>query len=271
LTQLSSFSPDTGFDTGTTGPKVAENPTNDKGPDDQTTPLPAEPQDAAGPSDETVPAHPLPPASLLQPQPGPSSKFFTLGSTTSEVLDVQGAPTRVQGQTWSYGLSEVQFKNGLVWKFNNFDGSLRVRMLPGASEAGALSEYISIGSPEDAVLLVQGTPTRVEGERWFYGFSEIVFKNGRIAEYDNYFGNLKIRLLPSGPADHKAPGNFFTLGSTPDQVLAVQGTPTSIHGNRWSFGFSAVSFRDGKVHDVTDTEGNLRFIAPERAGENEGQ
>ena len=133
-----------------------------------------------------------------------------------------------------------------------------------------LPAHITIGSSQEEVLLVQGTPTRVDGDKWFYGFAELVFKNGRVAEYDNYFGTLKVRLLPPTDSEPEPPGNYFTIGSTPDEVLAVQGTPTSIHGNRWSFNFDVVSFRDGKVHNVSNADGDLRFIAPEKTSDAEG-
>ncbi|SPF32409.1 hypothetical protein SBDP1_1040047 [Syntrophobacter sp. SbD1] len=243
-------------DTETTVPQNAEpspgaNNTNTEGPSEATAPqTSAHLTSPASPSD-------LPPA-LLQPQPTERSSFFTLGSTTSEVLSVQGTPSRVQGQTWIYGLSEVDFRNGRVSRFNNFDGSLRVQMQPVVSENTDTPDHITIGSGKEEVLLVQGTPTRVEGNRWFYGFAELVFKNGRVAEYDNYFGALKMRILPSTPSGSEPPPNF-TIGSTPDEVLAVQGTPTAIHGNRWSFDFSSVLFQNGKVISVINSEGALRY------------
>ena len=40
---------------------------------------------------------------------------------------------------------------------------------------------------------------------------------------------------------------YFTLGSTSDEVLAIQGTPTQISGKRWSYGFSYIDFENGRV------------------------
>ncbi|MGA3117546.1 MAG: J domain-containing protein [Syntrophobacteraceae bacterium] len=268
LTQLPSFFPDNAVDKETLGPPTVEHSPEARGPDSP------KPSEATGPQpsvDLTAPPSSVAPPALLEPQPAPPSAFFTIGSPASEVLSIQGSPSRIQGQTWTYGLSEIQFRNGRVWKFNNFDGSLRVRMQPSVPEDPAPAPaYITIGSSEEEVLLVQGTPTRVERDKWFYGFSELVFKNGRVVEYDNYFGNLKIRVLPSALSGPEPSGNFFTIGSTPDEVLALQGTPTAIHGDRWSFDFAVVIFRDGKVHDVTSSDGTLRFIAPKKTGDTEG-
>jgi hypothetical protein len=133
-------------------------------------------------------------------------------------------------------------------------------MQPEIPKDREIPPHVTIGSSEDEVLLVQGTPTKVEDNRWFYGFAELVFKNGRVAEYDNYFGRLKMRILPS--AQSEPPKQFFTIGSTQDEVLDIQGTPTSIHGNRWSFNFAVVTFLDGKVNTVANADESLRFIAP---------
>ncbi len=264
LTQLPSFFPDHPADTETPGPPAVEHLPEAKEPN---SPKPPEANGPQSSTDLTATPSPVLPPALLQPQPQAPSDFFTVGSTASEVLAIQGTPSRVQGQTWTYGLSEVQFRNGRVSKFNNFDGSLRVQMQPGVSEDRVPPAYITIGSNEEEVLLVQGTPTRIEGNKWFYGFSELVFKHGRVVEYDNYFGSLKISLLPSSLSGPESAGDSFTVGSTPDEVLAVQGTPTAVHGDRWSFDFAVVIFRDGKVYDVANSNGNLHFIAPERTGD----
>ncbi len=226
-----------------------------------------DPSEAAGSHPQLGP--PVPPM-LIQPELEPRKSYFSLGSSSSDVLKIQGTPNRVQGQTWIYGLSEVQFRNGLVWRFNNFDGSLRVRMHPEVQEGRELPTHITIGSSEEEVLLVQGTPTRVEGNKWFYGFAEIRFNNGRVAEYDNYFGTLKIQVLPAALSSAGKARSYFTIGSTPDEVLKIQGTPTSIQGNRWSFNFSVVSFRDGKVFNVVNPDGSLRYVAPEDLNGREG-
>ncbi len=60
---------------------------------------------------------------------------------------------------------------------------------------------------------------------------------------------------------------FFTVGSSADEVLAVQGTPVSIRGNMWFYDFSDVLFRDGRVGWVNDPGGRLRFVPKEALSE----
>src|SRR6185503_13505174 len=48
----------------------------------------------------------------------------------------------------------------------------------------------------------------------------------------------------------------FTLGSSRDDVLAAQGTPSAMdmsHGETWSYGASTVRFRKGKVIEWSAT------------------
>lgn len=209
------------------------------------------------PSNQTKGPNPPQVSGLAEEAP-----HFTLGSTEAEVLRVQGPPSRVHGQVWTYGLSEVHFREGRVWRYNNFDQSLKVMVLPSVIASGNEPEFFTLGSTKDDVLRVQGTPTRIEGNRWYYGFSEVRFKGGAVEDYDNYFGNLKVRILPSEVTEATSPQNYFTIGSSQNEVLAVQGTPTSIQGNFWFYHLSNILFRDGKVQHVVNAAGNLRFVSP---------
>ncbi|MBP8644818.1 MAG: J domain-containing protein [Syntrophobacteraceae bacterium] len=222
------------------------------------------PNAVSGAAPETAsPASESPPRGHTSgPSPYSPPPFFTLGSTEKEVLQVQGPPSRIHGQTWTYNLSEVHFKDGQVWRYNNFDGSLKVQLTPSTSPQGDPPSFFSLGSSKDEVLLVQGTPTRIQGNRWYYGFSEIRFKDNRVQGYDNYFGNLKVRLFPSDPLVGEAHPDFFTMGATPDEVLVVQGTPTSIQGNTWFYDLSSILFRESKVQYVSNISSNLRYVAP---------
>jgi hypothetical protein len=199
----------------------------------------------------------------------PHSELISMGSTQEDVLRIQGPPQVVRGQTWVYGVSELGFKEGRVVRYNNFDGSLRVRVLPSRGMPSPPPSFYTIGSSADDVLAVQGTPTRMDGNRWTYGFSEIRFKDGKVEEYDNFFGDLKVQLSSRQTASAGQAMGFFTVGSTADEVLAVQGTPTSIRGNLWYYQMSSVLFRKGKVHYVFNSSGNLRFVPKEELSRSE--
>ena len=103
---------------------------------------------------------PLPPALLPPVGPSTDGSFYGIGSTQADVLRVQGPPTRTQGQTWVYGLSDMQFKEGRLWRYNNFDGSLKIRLTPSAVATGEHPAFFTLGSNQNEVLLVQGTPTQ---------------------------------------------------------------------------------------------------------------
>jgi hypothetical protein len=59
--------------------------------------------------------------------------------------------------------------------------------------------FITIGSSKSDVVRVQGTPTTIiksdmiSEECWFYGYSNITLKNGRVYQWDNN-GNLKVKM-----------------------------------------------------------------------------
>ncbi len=225
------------------------------------------PADAHSPQDEERPL-PSPtgkvrrlPITRLFPSRGHAS--FTIGSTQEEVLRAQGAPERIRGLTWVYGLSDVSFKDGKVVRYNNFGGELRVRMTPARVSSEVSSQWFTLGSTSDEVLRIQGTPTRVEGSKWFYGFSEVSLRNGRVDGFDNYFGSLKVKMLPASDLLRAESNSSFSIGSSTDEVLAIQGTPTSIRGNVWFYRFSNVVFRNGRVQNVVDTAGVLRFVLPD--------
>lgn len=236
----------------------------------QTDPREVRPQQRAGaPTPAGAPSRQSSEATARQQASAPSAAqhvapigYFTVGSSQAEVLRIQGSPQKIHGQTWVYNLSEVKFKDGRVDRYNNFDGSLKVRLLPSQpSTAGAA--YFTLGSTQDEVLVAQGTPTRISHNTWYYGFSQIRFRNRMVVAYDNFFGNLKVRVAPSRQHEPGAPVSFFTVGSDADEVLAVQGTPTSIQGNMWFYGFSSILFRDGRVEYVFDTSGHLHFREPD--------
>jgi len=140
---------------------------------------------------------------------------------------------------------------------------------PGSS---AIKGYFSLGSSKDEVLAAQGTPTSIinggglVGDIWNYGFSSVDFTTaGYVKGYSNISGNLQVLARPTEKDTSEAKAGYFGLGSTKDEVLAIQGTPTGIisggglTGDIWSYEFSSVNFNtNGTVVGYSNIGRNLR-------------
>ena len=198
--------------------------------------------------------HPSAPLKVKMLHPGNfvgSLGFYTVGSTKDDILAVQGTPTHLTDTEWGYGPSSVYFSDGRVagWRIDS-STPLGVKVLPSGRVDGN-RDYFTVGSTKDKVLVVQGTPTSLTDTEWGYGLSSVFFSSGRVVSW---------RIHPSAPLGLKVPptgqvdGNrgYFTVGSTKDEVLAVQGTPTILTDPIWGYGRSSVYFRNGRVVSWVD-------------------
>lgn len=197
--------------------------------------------------------------------------YFSIGSTKREVERVQGTPTSVNKSDffdeWSYGLSSIDFENGRVKSYHNISGNLRVRLRSPkvADNEKSSPNYFTLGSSKKQVLRVQGTPSSVNKsdffDEWTYGLSSIDFENGVVRSYHNITGNLNVIMLPRSGTAYSNSG-FFSIGSTKDEVLAVQGTPTAVQKSaffdEWSYGLSSIDFEYGRVKSYHNISNNLR-------------
>ncbi|MFK7951093.1 MAG: J domain-containing protein [Saprospiraceae bacterium] len=124
--------------------------------------------------------------------------YFTIGSSRSDVIDLQGTPTRIRKygstETLSYGLSSVEIKNGVVAEYNNFDKNLKIQV---NSNTKSSLNYFTIGSSRSDVIDLQGTPTKIRKygstETLSYGLSSVEIENGIVVEYNNFDKNLKVK------------------------------------------------------------------------------
>ena len=107
--------------------------------------------------------------------------------------------------------------------------------------------YFTIGSTREQVLAIQGTPTAFSQDKLEYGASEVYLRGGKVVNWKIWpeLNPLKAKLIPTS-AVSASPG-YFTVGSTRDEVLAVQGTPTGFTDNMFEYGASEVYFIGGKV------------------------
>jgi outer membrane protein assembly factor BamE (lipoprotein component of BamABCDE complex) len=139
--------------------------------------------------------------------------------------------------------------------------------LPPANQISA--DYFTLGSTMDHVASVMGAPTRtnefLDEMWWYFRYSRVTFQNGLVSEWDNTSNNLKVKLATSSPAK-----DYFTQGSTQDEVIAVMGTPTRtnkfLDEMWWYYRYSRVTFKDGRVAEWDDTSNNLKVRWTDHAG-----
>ena len=203
-----------------------------------------------------------------------ASPRFTLGSHEDDVLRLQGTPSDIDRydasgyEIWRFGSSTVKIDAGTrqVMEWDN-NGSLKVHLAPG--DQTTASPRFTLGSHEDDVLRLQGTPSDIDRydasgyEIWRFGSSTVKVdaRTRGVVEWDNH-GNLKVRLLPGSKTTSS---RSFSKGSHQDDVLRLQGTPTNIKRydasgyDVWNFGLSTVKI-DSRSRLVLEwvNNGNLK-------------
>ena len=114
-------------------------------------------------------------------------------------------------------------------------------------------EYFTIGSTKKEVLTVQGIPTAYSHDIFEYGHSKVFFAGEKVVGWEDapIWIHLNVQLRPGHVVDGSK--HHFTIGSTRDEVLAVQGTPTGFSYNTFEYGTSKVHFRGGRVASWEDT------------------
>ena len=170
--------------------------------------------------------------------------FFTIGSSKSDVIAVQGRPEQVMHGLFRYGFSSIFFEDDIVIGWHqSHDTQLKVKMIPmNAYE----STFFTKGSTRDEVISIQGTPDhyRDRGRELRYGESRVTFEKGRVVSWHQHNDTpLRAKLLPKVFSN----ATHFTHNSTSDEVLSVQGTPTHFGENTFHYGYSTVQFRDDRV------------------------
>ena len=115
--------------------------------------------------------------------------------------------------------------------------------------------FFTVGSSKEHVARVEGRPAAVDGDTWWYGQDYVRFGAEGVESYSNGSGKLNSRLLFTPPTNGP---ELFSVGSTRDEVVAVQGVPTTLTRNTWWYGASFVEFGPaGRVQRYQD-RGNLR-------------
>jgi len=91
--------------------------------------------------------------------------------------------------------------------------------------AGIVKPYVTVGFTREEVLAQQGTPTAASEDKLVYGKSELYLKRGFVVgwQIDPVSSPIRVKLWPQYTINPSP--EYFTIGSSRDIVLAVQGTP----------------------------------------------
>jgi len=114
-------------------------------------------------------------------------------------------------------------------------------------EVHVLKSYLTVGSTRDEVITQQGTPTASSEDKLVYGKSELYLKDNAVIGWriDPVSSPIRVKLWPQASVDPDL--GFFTIGSSKDEVLVVQGTPTAFTDDQFEYGTSVVYFQKNRV------------------------
>ncbi|MFM7471806.1 MAG: hypothetical protein ACKO5P_09895 [Nodosilinea sp.] len=130
--------------------------------------------------------------------------------------------------------------------------------------------YWTVGSDRDWVIAIQGPPSRTlsyEGscqESLSYGTSVVEFENGYVKEYSNRDANLKVLANTPIALSTQPTPQTWSLGSSTNEVLKLQGTPTRTQQNGGDdlvtlyYGSSSILIKKGYVVSYWNNDGNLK-------------
>jgi curved DNA-binding protein CbpA len=152
------------------------------------------------------------------------------------------------------GLTNIQSKLG--WQFGKWLPSAPA-IVPapsspssttGAAHAktGKSRPAIALGLSKDDVIAAQGAPASTTGDTLSYPGAVLYFSNGKLSGWKiDRRSALRAKLQPVAPAN---PGlKSFSIGSTKNDVLAVQGTPGFYSENTFGYGGAQVYFLNDRV------------------------
>jgi hypothetical protein len=110
-----------------------------------------------------------------------------------------------------------------------------------------ISPYITLGSTQEEVLGQLGTPTIATENKLVYGRSVLYFKDDSVTGWriDPASSPIRVKLWPQSRVDTNV--RYFTVGSSKDVVLALQGTPTGFSEDKFVYGRSQVYFQNNHV------------------------
>lgn len=207
-------------------------------------------------------------------QPAATKNLWGIGSRRAMILKLQGSPTEVDRydsmckEVLHYGKSRIELSNGMVTQYEDFDRKFKVSETEPPPSARSGSAW-NLGSTKEDVFQIQGTPTRIvnydysDRETLYYGSSTVELTKQRVTGYSNEGGNLRVRIVPILSGNEGA-GNVWTLDSSREEILRVQGTPTQVLldnsacSETFYYGSSSINFKNGFVAGYDNLDRNLR-------------
>ena len=116
---------------------------------------------------------------------------------------------------------------------------------PGASPRPLNARPLTYGASLSEVQDILGVPTRTAGDTWFYGSSEIHFRNGRVVDW-HISESDPIRTSLSEAPRHSL-SQVITKGASKADVLRIQGPPLWKSDSVWQYQVSKVYFDGNRV------------------------
>ncbi len=112
-------------------------------------------------------------------------------------------------------------------------------------DAASPKKRFTVGSSLGEVYTIQGVPTKVEKDIWYYGNSKVYFSQGKVLDWEVDIDNPL--QAETTPGVKKTNDRSFSKGSSKEEVMAAQGPPNRDSGNVWDYGVSRVYFENNRV------------------------
>ena len=178
--------------------------------------------------------------------------FFTVGSPKEEVVAIHGEPTRFADYFLAYGSSRVELLGGKVSNWTQGDVKLKARFWTATNTPA--KEFFTVGSTKEEVMAIHGEPTRFADYFLAYGSSRVELLGGKVNNWTEGDVKLKARFWTATNTPAK---EFFTVGSTKEEVMAIHGEPTRFADYFLAYGSSRVELLGGKVSN--GSVGNVKL------------
>lgn len=118
---------------------------------------------------------------------------------------------------------------------------------PEQTSPNVTKKHFTTGSSLGEVHSVQGIPSKIEGNTWYYGDAKVVFLNGKVAHWVDSADHSLLALSGQEPLTQESVMQYFSKGSTKTEVMAIQGAPLRETPNAWDYGLSRIYFERDKV------------------------